>query len=681
MKAESLVMDSQNCLKLLPDSFNKRRLKLSYFTVNNYLNEIQTLAKKQCLGNFSWPEIDKVNAWMISSETATFMKAGGLGMIASELPEAFNNTFAQKGEKISVVTPLYLGDTKKKKAVLVKNVYTGSERNSVEVRKAAVIKVPFIKQGSEKLEDITVEVYLGKFANTDYIFLANNHFFSINPHKDNPSAQDGCYVYNEFGVNEVERFAFFSKAVYVLIKNLYEGKVKGIDLPNALIANDWHSGALSGLTKYFTRAQAEVGLMDEDLAEELYSLPIIHIAHHMGYQGWDYENTTRILNSLYEYTALMVFKNAKSIKNNNQRAKNTLIVHDCYNQASCNFHLADRVVTVSRNYLEEVSKETDFGYDFRDILKIRKDHRNFVGIINGYDKKLISPNKEKIAAINQYFSGFNFRFYDENNLEAKLHNKKEFIRLISKIASDKDYKQKTIPLIETYKFSSIVDDIKNPEKTPVLCMTSRLVEQKGYDIAALAIENLVKKIREQDSNLEYPIFILGGAGNPECFEILTNLKDRVSVSDPKIGERIFVFRGYRDEFAYAIQLASDFYLMPSHFEPCGLTQMEAMAKGALPIATSTGGLVDTIEDGVDGFRTAAFFAGNQTVYGTMSLAKRLKNNEIAYTQTLERALNIFYFDPEKLHIMTRAAMLKDFSWDVSGGSVFRYYSLLKHGHI
>jgi glycogen synthase len=101
--------------------------------------------------------------------------------------------------------------------------------------------------------------------------------------------------------------------------------------------------------------------------------------------------TRYILNSLYEQTASVVFKNAKAIKNSNPRATNTLIVHDCYNQASCNFHLADRVVTVSKNYLEEVSKELGFGFDFRDILKIRKDHRTFFGIINGYEDGSFRP--------------------------------------------------------------------------------------------------------------------------------------------------------------------------------------------------------------------------------------------------------------------------------------------------
>lgn len=77
-----------------------------------------------------------------------------------------------------------------------------------------------------------------------------------------------------------------------------------------------------------------------------------------------------------------------------------------------------------KNYMEEVSKELGFGFDFRDILKIRKDHRNFFGIVNGYEKKLISPNANKIAHLNEYFKGFDFKMFDENNLEAKLHNKK-----------------------------------------------------------------------------------------------------------------------------------------------------------------------------------------------------------------------------------------------------------------
>lgn len=679
MNANAVNFDVQNQLRPLPKAFNKKKFVLSYNVVNNpILSEIQNLSKKQCLGKNPWPEIQKINSWMISAETATFMKWGGLGMIASELPEVFNHVFGKNGEQLSVVTPMYLGDTKKKKAAFEGDVYTGTENKKIQLKKIRVITVPFAAD-RPALHKFKVTVYTGVFNNTNYIFLANDRFFSINPHPDNPSAQDGCYVMNEFGINEVERFAFFSKAVYELLKEIFEGKIKDISRPNVLIANDWHSGALSGLTKYFTKAQIEAQRMSPELAEKMKALPIVHVAHHLGYQGWDYDNTSRILNSLYENTATLVFKNAKAIKNSNPRATNTLIVSDCYNQASCNFHLADRVVTVSKNYMEEVSKELGFGFDFRDILKIRKDHRNFFGIVNGYEKKLISPNKEKIERLNTYFQGFDFRVFDENSLEAKNHNKAEFIKLISKIAADPDYKKSVIPLIDIYKFEDISQSVKNPAETPIFCATSRLVEQKGYDIAAQAILKLIHEF--DDFKKELPIFVMGGAGDDTNFAILTHLKDKISQINPKAGERIFVFRGYRDQFAYAVQLASDFYLMPCRFEPCGLTQMEAMAKGALPVAMSTGGLVDTVDDGVNGFRTEVFFTEGRRVYGNNLTAKRLKNNVNAYAETLQKVLDTFYNNPQTITEMKKNAMIKNFGWDVEDGSLYKYYNLLRFGHL
>lgn len=679
MNANAVNFDVQNQLRPLPKAFNKKKFVLSYNVVNNpILSEIQNLSKKQCLGKNPWPEIQKINSWMISAETATFMKWGGLGMIASELPEVFNHVFGKNGEQLSVVTPMYLGDTKKKKAAFEGDVYTGTENKKIQLKKIRVITIPFAAD-RPALHKFKVTVYTGVFNNTNYIFLANDRFFSINPHPDNPSAQDGCYVMNEFGINEVERFAFFSKAVYELLKEIFEGKIKDISRPNVLIANDWHSGALSGLTKYFTKAQIEAQRMSPELAEKMKALPIVHVAHHLGYQGWDYDNTSRILNSLYENTATLVFKNAKAIKNSNPRATNTLIVSDCYNQASCNFHLADRVVTVSKNYMEEVSKELGFGFDFRDILKIRKDHRNFFGIVNGYEKKLISPNKEKIEGLNTYFQGFDFRVFDENSLEAKNHNKAEFIKLISKIAADPDYKKSVIPLIDIYKFEDISQSVKNPAETPIFCATSRLVEQKGYDIAAQAILKLIHEF--DDFKKELPIFVMGGAGDDTNFAILTHLKDKISQINPKAGERIFVFRGYRDQFAYAVQLASDFYLMPCRFEPCGLTQMEAMAKGALPVAMSTGGLVDTVDDGVNGFRTEVFFTEGRRVYGNNLTAKRLKNNVNAYAETLQKVLDTFYNNPQTITEMKKNAMIKNFGWDVEDGSLYKYYNLLRFGHL
>ena len=671
-KTKSLT--SQQSSALLSSDFNKKKLNITYSVPSSpFALEIQNLGRQQCLGKKAWIHPDKINGWMISAETATFMKAGGLGMIASELPEAFNRKYASCGEEITVITPMYLGNTKKKKASFDGKTYYGSENISIELKKLCELNVSFLDE-NENFVDYNIVAFLGKCENTSYIFLSNERFFNIDPHDSNPPAQDGCYILNKYGINEVERFAFFSKAVYELVKYT----IKNNSQPTTIIANDWHSGALSGLMKYNPTALVSKNLMTENDADKIRSIPIIHIAHHLGYQGWDYPNTARILNSLYELQTNFVFKNAKTIKNSNKRTINTLIVHDCYNQASCNFHLADRIVTVSKNYLEEVSKELGLGYDFRDILKIRKDHRTFFGIINGYDKKLISPNSQKIKTINDFFGCTDFRTFDETSIENKKHNKYEFIKLISKIAKDTKYKNQVIPLIDTYKFEDISNCVKDFAKTPIICATSRLVEQKGYDIAAQSILSWVKKHHKE--NIEFPIFLLGGAGSINLFEMLTKLKNKVAKINPEAAKRIFVFHGYKDQFAYAIQLASDFYMMPCRFEPCGLTQMEAMAKGALPIATSTGGLVDSIDNKIDGFRTEVFFSDSRHVYGNNLTARRLQNNENAYTETLEESLQTFYDAPNFIAAMQRRAMEKDFSWDTKNGSLEKYHELFHNGH-
>lgn len=664
--------------KMLSENFNRKKTPLHYsLPITQNIKEIQNLGKIQCLGKNPWPDLDVVHAWMISAETAVFMKMGGLGMIASELPEAYNRVYGEKGDNIKVVTPLYVGNTGKKKAVFENGEYTGAEGKVLRLNKKAAIEVPFCNADG-KLVNYRVNVYLCAYEGVDYILLENNHFFSITPHVDNPSAQDGCYVYNANGVNEVERFAFFTKAVYVLLKDVFENSHNPLEKPNLMIANDWHSGELAGLLKYFTLAQEEEGFLDSDLASRLRCVPVVHIAHHMGYQGWDYKNSQRIMNSMYEYAANLVYKNAKAVKNSNPRTTNTLLVFDSYNQASCNLHLADRIVTVSKNYMEEVSKFLDFGLDFRDILKIRKDHRTFFGIVNGYDKHKISPNARKIAAINAFFGGTDFCVYDESCPERKDHNKAEFIKLLSRLIGEEGYKQEKLPLIDFYRFDDIAGDIRDISKTPVFCATSRMVEQKGYDIAAKAILNLMEKYKDSDFAGELPVFIMGGAGDVKYFRFLKKLKDDAMKINFRAGQRIFVFRGYKDEFAYAIQLAADFYMMPCRFEPCGLTQMEAMAKGSLPVAMSTGGLVDTIADGEDGFRTDVFFVDKTRVYGSNLMAARLKNNVNAYAETLEKVLDAFYQTPDKITAMKKKAMEKDFSWK-EGGMLREYYNLFHYG--
>ena len=73
----------QKIFEYLPTNFNKKKFIINYrVTKNDLLAQMQNMSKHQCLNNSQWPQIDKVNAWMISAETATFMKCGGLGMVA-----------------------------------------------------------------------------------------------------------------------------------------------------------------------------------------------------------------------------------------------------------------------------------------------------------------------------------------------------------------------------------------------------------------------------------------------------------------------------------------------------------------------------------------------------------------------------------------------------------------------
>lgn len=112
-----------------------------------------------------------------------------------------------------------------------------------------------------------------------------------------------------------------------------------------------------------------------------------------------------------------------------------------------------------------------------------------------------------------------------------------------------------------------------------------------------------------------------------------------------------------------------------------------MAKGALPIATSTGGLVNTIKDNVDGFRTEEFYDiedGWRTttkLYGDKNKPNKFASNGDAYCEAMERALNVYYNDHNRFEQMQKTAMQNDFSWDKKGGALDKYISLIKTGRI
>jgi starch synthase len=179
-----------------------------------------------------------------------------------------------------------------------------------------------------------------------------------------------------------------------------------------------------------------------------------------------------------------------------------------------------------------------------------------------------------------------------------------------------------------------------PSRGPLFGMVSRLVPQKGLDVVAAAANEIVREGGQ--------IAILG-LGEPATEQMLNRVARRHR-------DHIGVLVGFNEPMARRVLGGSDFCLMPSRFEPCGLTQMQAQRYGALPIAHATGGLADTIEDGVTGF-----------LFPRVSVR--------ALLSACRRAFAVFR-DPEKLAEMRHAAMSSRFGWDRPAAEYEKLYSRL-----
>ncbi len=173
---------------------------------------------------------------------------------------------------------------------------------------------------------------------------------------------------------------------------------------------------------------------------------------------------------------------------------------------------------------------------------------------------------------------------------------------------------------------------------PLFAIVSRLVHQKGLDLAIDAAESIVASGGQ---------LVATGKGEPRFEEAMRDLARRHPGS---VGVRI----GFDEEEARRMYAASDFLLMPSRFEPCGLSQMYAQRFGSLPIAHRTGGLADTIEDGVTGFLFNKFSSE-----GLVSAVGR------AFAAHASR---------RELGRMRRLAMSQNFDW---GRSASHYLSLYR----
>ena len=264
---------------------------------------------------------------------------------------------------------------------------------------------------------------------------------------------------------------------------------------------------------------------------------------------------------------------------------------------------SDKIVVVSPNYAYEIlTGEYGEGMDYT----LRGHTDKIVGILNGIDYDVFNPKIDKNISKN----------YDINSLENKEENKKR--------------------ILENFGLKY------NPTR-PLIGFVSRLVDQKGLDL-----------IRQVEGDLQHldADFIFLGSGDKDYENLL------IWLSNNTLNIRAYV--GYKPDVANQIYAGSDFFLMPSKFEPCGLSQLIAMRYGSLPIVRATGGLENTVTgyplDNSTGFKFWGY-------------------NGWAMKDAILCAINV-YKDKYTLNAMRTSAMKADFSWKESAKKYLEMYKSL-----
>src|ERR1700758_4335378 len=258
---------------------------------------------------------------------------------------------------------------------------------------------------------------------------------------------------------------------------------------------------------------------------------------------------------------------------------------------------ASHLTTVSETYAREITT-SEFGCGLEGLLRRRSDAEQLTGILNGIDE---SWDPRVCAQLAQPFGA--------GAWEGKRANS--------------DYVRQQFGLAVS--------------RGPIFGLVARLVHQKGIDLVLSAADEIL------DAGGQ---IIVTGSGEPEIERALIDARCRRP-------DAIGVAIGFNEGQARRIFAGSDFTLMPSRFEPCGLSQMYAQKFGSLPIGHQTGGLAETITDGETGFlfaqpSTESFLGGIRRAVSTFTLKDRLA-------------------------ALRRSAMARSFSWDISAASYGALY--------
>lgn len=286
----------------------------------------------------------------------------------------------------------------------------------------------------------------------------------------------------------------------------------------------------------------------------------------------------------------------------NHADKNLLEYDGTVNLMKGAIECANAVTTVSPSYAKEIL-DPWYSHGLDSILKERS--YKLRGILNGIDVINYNPETDKDI----------FKNYTVDNIRGKYANKTELQKLLGL-----------------------------PEKrdTPVMGMVTRLVSHKGLDLCKAVLDELL-------ATTDIQLVVLG-SGDYQYEEFFRGLAARYP-------EQVGLCLGFVPDLARKIYAGSDFFLMPSKSEPCGLSQMVALRYGTVPIVRETGGLRDSVRDSGDG-------EGNGFVFSSYNAHDML--------HAIRRACE-GYRDKEGWQILVKRAMQSDNSWGKSANEYIRMY--------
>lgn len=270
---------------------------------------------------------------------------------------------------------------------------------------------------------------------------------------------------------------------------------------------------------------------------------------------------------------------------------------------------SDKVTTVSRSYAKEI-QDPYYGEGLEGMLQKRD--ADLSGIINGLDYEDYNPETDKYI----------FKNFDVHNAIAIKGDNKEQLQ-----------KKLGLPV---------------NRKIPMIGMVTRLVEAKGLDLVTRILDELLEYENVQ--------FVILGTGDRQYEDWFKGLVWRYP---KKVSANIF----FNNELAHQIYAASDLFLMPSQYEPCGIGQLIALRYGTVPIVRATGGLKDTVE---------AY--NNYTKTGNGFSFNNYNAHELLFS--IKRAIDGIADDRKHIHLVENA-MTADYSWEESAKQYKELYNSLK----